>query len=167
MTTHQTTVVWGQHAVRLKWQRSKLIGNKDTVTSVHGCCFHEGKILLVKVKKRGFNLPGGHIEGNETPEEALHREVFEEGYVKGKATYIGAIEVNHEENPYFDPNGKYPMIGYQLFYRLDIEECHPFQRKHETTTRIWMEPEEVPYVIDDHDIIHSIIEEAKMVKSVY
>lgn len=56
------------------------------------------------------------------------------------------------------------MIGYQLFYRLDIEECEPFQRKHETTTRIWVEPEEVPYIIDDHDIILSIIDEAKMIK---
>lgn len=159
--THQITVVWGQHPVRLKWQPSKLIGKKDIITSVHGCCFHEGKILLVKVKKRGFNLPGGHIESNETPEEAFHREVFEEGYVKGVATYIGAIEVNHEENPFFEPNGKYPMVGYQLFFRMDIEECEPFLREHETATRIWVEPEEVPYVIEDHDIILSILKEAE------
>ncbi len=37
------------------------------------------KILLVKHKKNGkWTQPGGHIEGNETPEEAAIREVYEE-----------------------------------------------------------------------------------------
>jgi len=38
----------------------------------------KGEILLVKDKKWGWNLPGGRIEKNETPEEAAKREVFEE-----------------------------------------------------------------------------------------
>jgi 8-oxo-dGTP pyrophosphatase MutT (NUDIX family) len=38
----------------------------------------KGKILLVKDKKWGWNLPGGKIEENETPAEAAKREVFEE-----------------------------------------------------------------------------------------
>lgn len=37
------------------------------------------KILLVKHKKnRRWTQPGGHIEANETPEEAVLREVYEE-----------------------------------------------------------------------------------------
>ena len=39
----------------------------------------EGKILLVKDKKWGWNLPGGKIEKEDkTPDEAAKREVFEE-----------------------------------------------------------------------------------------
>ena len=37
------------------------------------------KILLIKHKKnRRWTQPGGHIEGNETPEETVLREVYEE-----------------------------------------------------------------------------------------
>ena len=37
------------------------------------------KILLIKHKKNGrWTQPGGHMEGNETPEEAALREVYEE-----------------------------------------------------------------------------------------
>jgi len=41
--------------------------------------FHKGKILLLEHKKLGSWLyPGGHIEPNETPDEAVYREVKEE-----------------------------------------------------------------------------------------
>ncbi len=46
-----------------------------------------GKLLLVEHKMKGrdfFNLPGGGIEENETPEEAALRELFEEAGVKGR-----------------------------------------------------------------------------------
>lgn len=111
-------------------------------------------------RDRGFNILGGHVEAGETPEEAFHREAYEEGYVRGNIQYLGMIEVNHEDNPKFDPHGKYPMIGYQLFYRLDITECLPFLRENESTTRIWVEPSEVPYLINDHEIAIKILEVA-------
>ena len=37
-----------------------------------------GELLVVKDNKWGWNLPGGRIEPNETPEKAIKREVFEE-----------------------------------------------------------------------------------------
>lgn len=64
-------------------------------------------------------------------EEAFHREAFEEGYVKRPINYLGAIAVSHEENPLFNANSKYPLIGYQMFYYMEIQECLPFLRKHE------------------------------------
>jgi 8-oxo-dGTP diphosphatase len=153
-------VNWGGHHVKLTWLPLKQIDDIKQVTSVHGCCFSEGKVLLVHVKDRGFNMPGGHVETGETPEEAFHREAFEEGYVKGSIRYIGAIEVSHEDNPLFIPGGKYPLKGYQLFYRMDIEKCFPFRRENESISRIWVEPEEVPYVINDHQLSLRILEEA-------
>ena len=51
----------------------------ETDLVVAGYIFHENKVLLVKHKKLGLWLPvGGHIEENETPDDALLREVKEE-----------------------------------------------------------------------------------------
>ena len=43
---------------------------------------------------------------------------------------------------------------------MDITECHPFKRKNESTARIWVEPVEVPYIIDDHQLTFLILKEA-------
>ena len=40
--------------------------------------FRDGRLLLVKNRKRGWEAPGGKIEEGETPEEAAHREFMEE-----------------------------------------------------------------------------------------
>jgi 8-oxo-dGTP diphosphatase len=150
---------WNGHTVKLTWKPHYSIKGKS-VTSVHGVCFYKENVLLAYIKGRGFNFPGGHVEKGETPEEAFHRESFEEGYVKGRIQYLGAIEVSHEENPLFDPNGKYPMIGYQAFYRMNVVECLPFRRELESATRVWVEPEEIPYVIDDHALALVVLEAA-------
>ncbi|MFD2443718.1 NUDIX domain-containing protein [Bacillus sp. CGMCC 1.16607] len=152
-------VDWNGHNVKLTWYPG-FLPNYDKVTSVHGVCFEQEKVLLVQIEGRGFNFPGGHVEKEELPENAIHREVYEEGYVKGTIKLLGAIEVSHKNNPLFDPNGKYPLIGYQLFYRMDISECYPFLRENEAKTRIWAEPAEVPFIINDHELIHFILEKA-------
>ncbi|WKA55728.1 NUDIX domain-containing protein [Planococcus shixiaomingii] len=159
MTT-ETIVNWGGQKIRLRWHAAKKISEAEKVTSVHGYCFYEGKVALVHVEGRGFNVPGGHVENGETAEEALHREMLEEAYVTGAAQYIGAVEVDHTDNPDFLEGGPYPKIGYQLFYRVDIRECLPFLRENETLSRIWVEPEELPYVMDDHELGLLILEES-------
>ncbi|MGE7624899.1 NUDIX hydrolase [Viridibacillus sp. NPDC096237] len=95
----------------------------------------------------------------------MHREVYEEAYVKGDITYLGSIEVNHEENQSFVPGGKYPMIGYQSFYRMDVKECYPFLRENEGTARIWVEPTEVPFIIEDHELATIILDDALQLES--
>jgi 8-oxo-dGTP diphosphatase len=161
---NQIYVNWSGHNIKLTWLRNKKILDYNKITSVHGFCFDQGKILLVNVNGRGFNIPGGHLEQGETPEEAFHREAYEEGYVKGEVQYIGAIEVSHEDNPLFLPGGKYPIIGYQVFYKMKIDECLAFLRENETSTRIWVEPEEVPYIINDHELSIVVLKEALKIR---
>lgn len=152
-------VNWGEHRVKLTWLSKKVVDNQK-VTSVHGYCFYQGNLLLVNVEGRGFNIPGGHVEKGESPERTFHREAYEEAYVEGDIQYLGAIEVSHEDNSLFVEGGKYPRIGFQLFYRMDIQKCHPFLREYETTTRIWVEPEEVQHVMNDHELSILILKDA-------
>ena len=43
---------------------------------------------------------------------------------------------------------------------MDIENCLPFLRENETLSRIWVEPEEVPYVINDHELSTLVLTDA-------
>lgn len=57
-------------------------------------CRYENQWLLTNHSKRGLEFPGGKLEGNEVPEEAAVREVFEEtGGEVSSLTYIGQYKV--------------------------------------------------------------------------
>ncbi|KGR83097.1 NUDIX hydrolase [Lysinibacillus boronitolerans] len=153
-------VDWGGNNVKLTWMPRLKLTESLIVTSVHAVCFKDGKVLLAQIKNRGFNYPGGHVEIGEKVEEAILRETYEEGYVKGTIKYIGSIEVSHKENLSFDSNGKYPLIAYQAFFRMDVTECLPFLREHESSARIWVEPTEIPFVINDNKLSKLILDDA-------
>lgn len=57
---------------------------------------HNNRILLVQQKNPraygSWSLPGGHVEGNESPEEAIQRELKEELGIKLPNTAIGKHE---------------------------------------------------------------------------
>lgn len=50
------------------------------ITAAIGFIFDDGKLLMANIQKdnRGWDIPGGHVEKGEMPEETLIREVYEE-----------------------------------------------------------------------------------------
>lgn len=110
-------------------------------TAVHviarGVCVKEGKILLCENKKRGFfYLPGGHVEHQESAEQALVRELQEEiGVQVSVQKLLGIFEYvfvpdnphkchNHEYNFIFQVNASDLSVGHSL---PSLEEDIAFQ----------------------------------------
>jgi 8-oxo-dGTP pyrophosphatase MutT (NUDIX family) len=50
----------------------------ELTTSAAVFAFHEDEVLLVNLAERGWDIPGGHIEQGESPEQAVRRETVEE-----------------------------------------------------------------------------------------
>ncbi|MEL3971472.1 NUDIX domain-containing protein [Rossellomorea oryzaecorticis] len=105
--------------------------------------FHEKKLMLVDLEHRGWEFPGGHVEPGESPEETFAREALEEGCVEGVSEYLGCIIVDHNENLKWNETSKYPKVGYQVFYKMDIRHLHPFEKKHESHGRLFIDPTSV------------------------
>ena len=90
----------------------------DQVTSVSVIPYTaDGQVVAVRLKYRGLDLPGGHVEpGETTPEQTMHREAMEEACITIKDQAL--VEVI--ESDYFD----HP--SYMLLYAALVDELHDF-----------------------------------------
>lgn len=157
MTT--TYVNWGESRVKLTWVNTQKLPEREYVTSVHGFCFQEHKLLMVDLNDRGWDFPGGHIELNETPEQCFKREALEEGYVEGDCELLGYIIVDHSENPMWNEYSPYPKTGYQVFFKMNITQIHDFEAKYESVQRKFINPKDVSlYYQAWHHVYQEILE---------
>ncbi|RSD25554.1 NUDIX hydrolase [Mesobacillus subterraneus] len=151
-------VNWGEAKVKLTWVKGDQLPPLELITSVHGFCFHNDQILLVKLTERGWDMTGGHIDPGETPEECFKRETMEEAYVSGSCTLLGSITVDHSENIHWNENGKYPKVGYQVFYRMEIDVIHEFRAEYESAERIFIDQNQAEeYYHEWHELYEEIL----------
>ncbi|ODA30308.1 hypothetical protein A8L45_20385 [Veronia pacifica] len=129
------TVTWGEHQVRLSWLDKHYEVDTRLITSCHGYCWHMDNILVIE-NSRGCELPGGHREVQETPEECLIREVIEEAclYIKN-IELLGYIQVDHSVNTTWTKQSGYPKVGYIAFFNSEVSRVLPFEPRFETHTR--------------------------------
>ena len=154
-------VQWGESIVKLSFEKGLVLPPAHLITSAHGFYLYEGKLLMVDLNDRGWDVPGGHMEPNETPEQCFKREALEEGYVEGDCTLLGAVKVDHSDNPMWTEESRYPKIGYQAFYKMDIKKFYPFLAEHESSRRELFAPSEASkYHKGWHAIFEDILQVA-------
>lgn len=142
--TIQEKTIYGEGEVTLTFldKNEWIQAGSPDATSVHCFVTKEDEVLFT-VNPRGIDIIGGHVEPGENNEQALLRESMEEAsIIPLKYELVGAISVNNEKNPKALEKG-YPLMGYQLFYKVTEFEELPFQATHECTDRKWVNKEDV------------------------
>src|SRR5690349_3401587 len=85
------------------------------VTGVKIYAIHQDELLLTKLR-RGWEVPGGHVELGETPEAAVLRELKEEtGATVQTYRLIGYLKITNIETT--ERNRRYPKEACILVYK--------------------------------------------------
>lgn len=112
---------------------SNKLPNNAICTVTVGVVFHHNGVIMTR-NHRGWELPGGHIESEETLEEALFREVEEEGGIKIDNYSLFGYRVLYNRKPGTNraTGEPYPDIAYIPHYIsytknspgiIDCEDC--------------------------------------------
>lgn len=106
-----------------------VLPNFDQVTSVTAIPFtSDGQLVVVNLRHRGLDLPGGHVEPSETsPEQTMNREVMEEASM----TIRNSVLIDVIESDYFDDRK-----SYMLLYAAYVDELKEFVQNDESSERI-------------------------------
>lgn len=104
----------------------------ELITSASVYSFHEDRILLVNLASRGWDIPGGHLEPGESPEQDVRRETKEEsGAELNQVRLLGYHHV-HLSGP-IPCSYKYPHPdAYLTLYWARIDALGPFAGNQES-----------------------------------
>ncbi len=107
---------------------------------VRAAVFRNGKILLVQEASDGqWTLPGGWADVNDSPREAVEREVVEESGFTVRATKLAAV-YDRAKHPHTPP---FPFHIYKLFFLCEITGGEP-KTSNETLAVDFFAPDALP-----------------------
>lgn len=103
------------------------IGHATPKVDVRGVVIHEERILLVQERHDGgWTLPGGWADPNESPREAVVRELREES---GYETTAGRLLALYDRSKHGHPTS-FPFHVYKIFIACELQSGQP-QLSHE------------------------------------
>ncbi|MBE7552763.1 MAG: NUDIX hydrolase [Anaerolineales bacterium] len=93
------------------------VGYATPKIDTRGVVFRDEALLLVKeISDGGWTLPGGWADVNDSPSEAVVREIFEESGFQTWAVKLLAV-YDRSKHPHTPP---FPYHIYKLFFRCEI-----------------------------------------------
>ena len=115
----------------------------ELCTAAYAIVIKDKRLLHTELREgerptKQLDIPGGHLDRDETPEHGVVRETYEETGVRVKVVKpVGYMQVTIlSEKP---ENYRYPYpVSYMVFYLCEIVEETAFDGGEETHGRIWI-----------------------------
>ena len=126
---------------------SDMLPDVSLCPSAYALVFKNGALLMSDLREgerptRRLDIPGGHCDAGETPEQTAIRETFEETGVRVKSLglvgYTKVTITGQKPNDYPYP---YPT-GYMAYYVCEVIEETDFVGNDDTHGRVWLLPGE-------------------------
>lgn len=121
-------------------------------------------LLMTNLASRGWDIPGGHIEPGEHPEEAVCREVFEETGAELGPVHLLAHQRLRLLGPRPDAY-RYPYPdSYQVFYTAQVCSLNEFCPTAEALGRSLFPPSEartLKWVQFNHELYEAALQRVK------
>jgi ADP-ribose pyrophosphatase YjhB (NUDIX family) len=137
LTAHTTLSI--EEILRLNMRE---FGYATPKVDVRGVVFREQRILLVQeaLDAGRWTVPGGWADVNETPSEAVEREVYEESGLRTKATQLLSL-CDRERQGHYPP---FPYHVYKVAFRCEWVSGSLQSDGSETTGADFFGEEELP-----------------------
>ncbi len=129
----------------------------DVCATAFAFAFIGNRMLMTRLVRRGWDIPGGHIEQGESPEQAAIRETTEETQVLVEPLELIGIQELEVFGPLPRDGWSNPLRA-QLFYLCRVVDILPFSPTHEATERNFFDPDFVRAVptLVNHDLLNEI-----------
>jgi 8-oxo-dGTP diphosphatase len=121
-----------------------------------GFAFEGDRLLVTRLIRRGWDIPGGHIEPGEMPAQTAIREVWEETYVRVEIIDLIGIQELEIRGPRPENHRRAYPVNVQVFFRCRILEQAPFHLNLESLKRGLFTPAQVramPTMVN-HDLLY-------------
>ena len=132
-----STIYWdSERSTRIKFRPLKNMPRLGAMACMVIVRMGDGKIAISR-PKRGWGLPGEHIEPGETAEQGAIREVYEETAVRIKNLQVVGGWLAEKLFP-SELNKNSPQKSYRLLFIADAEIVDDFTNRFEITERAFV-----------------------------
>jgi ADP-ribose pyrophosphatase YjhB (NUDIX family) len=131
------------------------------ITTCSALVMNDEQEVLIVHPKRGWTLPGGHVEPHETALECIQRELAEEAGVTAKQfTIVGYWK----KTQLFASahNRHYPEISYQVFYRAELAHSSQWTPDEEISERMFVPQDSLKHMLHNYPDIAPLLSAEKL-----